>query len=229
MNEKNIVEKIECYQKERIENIKNNETTKPLIEGGKIIIHLIPFESVVDPKHYDFSSYNGQTLVLKPMRFNSLDQEYNFDGLLHFEIGSEKKCLAYVQAYVDGKIEAVDCYYLGVERKKELFIFDIENRLVSATEEYLKFQKDLGVELPIAFRLSMVGTKDFMIKYGNIDDYFHNIHPIHREDLILPTIIIENFDIPVERLLKISFDRVWNACGYPRSFHYDAKGKWIKK
>ena len=226
--EKEVFEEIEAFHKDRLNKLKRNETSKPFPEGGKIVFHLIPFESFSISKHYDFSGYKGQILGLKPMRFNSLDQEYNFDGILHFELGSEKKCLAYIQAYVDGKIEAVDSYYLGVERK-ELFIFDIENGIVSSIKEYLKFQKDIGVKLPIVSYLAFLGAKDFLIEYGRIDNYFDNIHPIDREDLILPRIIIENFDASIEDLLKINFDLLWNACGYPRSFHYDENRKWIKK
>ena len=222
-----IFDKIEEFHDERIKTLKNNETPKPFPEGGKIILHLIPLESFLFLKHYDLSIYKGQILALKPMRFDSLDQTYNFDGLLHFE-RRDKKCLAYVQIYVNGIIESVDSYYLGVE-DKVLFILEIEERIMSTTKEYLKFQKELGIKPPIIFYLALLGTKDFLIRYGHIDEQFNNINPVDREDLILPKIIIDEFDVLLEEKLKTSFDRIWNACGYPRSFHYNEKGEFIAR
>ncbi len=225
MEEKEILEKVEEFHSERIEKLKNNETPLPSFESGKIVMHLIPFETFASPKHCDLSGYKGQILDLKPLKFHSLDQMYDFDGMLHFELGKDEKCLAYVQAYFNGIMEAVDCHYLGFEHK-ELFIFEVEEIIISKTKEYIAFQKKLGIEPPIVFYLGMLGVKDFSIKYGHVDEHFDNIHPIDRNDLILPKVTIESFDASIEDLLKINFYRIWSACGYPRSFHYSANGEW---
>lgn len=228
MEEKEIREKVEEFHSERIEKLTNNETPIPSFESGKIVIHLIPFETFASPKHCDLSGYKGEILALNPLTFQDLDQMYDFDGMLHFELREDRKCSAYVHAYFNGIIEAVDCIYLGLEQK-ELFIFDIEERIIRRTKEYIAFQKKLGIEPPVVFYLGMLGAKDFLIKYGNVDETFDNIHPIDRNDLILPKVTIESSDASIEDLLKTNFDRIWSACGYSRSFHYDEKGNWKEK
>jgi hypothetical protein len=227
--EKEVLINIEAFHEERIKKLKINETPKPFPDGGKIVIHLIPFESFLSEKHYDLSVYKGQYLVIKPMKFHTCDQEFNFDGLLHFNIGADRKCLDFVQVYTDGKIEAVDGYYLLYDHRGELPIFSIEEDIIKSIKEYLLFQEKLSIKPPVILYLAFLGAKGFLIRYGKIDDLFDNIHPIDREDLILPKIFIRNFDANVENILKTSFDRIWNACGYPRSYHYDDKGEWIIK
>ena len=59
-----------------------------------------------------------------------------------------------------------------------------------------------------------------------------NIKPFINQgqfDLILPEIIIESFDEDLTKTFKTSFDQIWNACGYPRSFQYNEKGDFKAK
>jgi len=55
------------------------------------------------------------------------------------------------------------------------------------------------------------------------------VQSIDREDLKLPRVVIDDFVKNPEKMLKTSFDRIWNACGYPNSLHYDKNGNWIEK
>ena len=49
---------------------------------------------------------------------------------------------------------------------------------------------------------------------------------IDRNDLLIPDVLIENFDNDLIQKLKPLFDIVWNSCGYPRSLNYDNEGNW---
>ena len=104
---------------------------------------------------------------------------------------------------------------------------DIEKEIISNTKEYLLFQKELGINPPIMFYLTLLGTKGFSIPHDRIDP-FTTTHSIEREGLDFPKIIIGKFDIAPEEILKTSFNRIWNACGYPRSEYYDKNGKRTK-
>lgn len=225
--EKEIFQEIDNFHEERIKRLIKNETPLPFREGGKIVFHMIPFESFYSPKHYDLSAYKDKSQILKVLRgVQEYTQTYNFDGLLYSIIGRGDKCFGYVQVYTSGLIEAVNGYYLTIE-KKILYMLDIEKEIISNTGEYLLFQKELGINPPIIFYLTLLGTKGFSMPHDRIDP-FTTTHPIDREDLGLPKIIIEKFDIAPEEILKINFDRIWNACGYPGSEYYDKNGKRTK-
>jgi hypothetical protein len=52
-------------------------------------------------------------------------------------------------------------------------------------------------------------------------------HKIDRDVLLLPEIIVQNYEVRAEDVLKTAFDSIWNACGLPRSLNYDANGNWV--
>ena len=55
------------------------------------------------------------------------------------------------------------------------------------------------------------------------------VHTIDRDILLLPEIILENYDIKAEKILKPCFDSIWNACGFSGSFYYNDEGEWSPK
>ena len=234
MTEKDTFQKIDEFHDERIEKLKQGKVPKPFPDGGKIVLQLIPLESFDGPKQYDLSVYDGQFEIVKPSSGFPFDQEFNFDGLLYFALGGDNLCLRYLQIYFNGMIEKVDGYYLrkieGEKTQAISSIFSIEEELVGDTKQYLLFQRELGIKPPIVLYLDFLRVKGFKIELGSKNpDVFDRIHPIDRDDLNFPKIIIENIDVPIEKLLKPNLDRLYNACGYPRSFHYDEKGQWSKR
>jgi hypothetical protein len=44
--------------------------------------------------------------------------------------------------------------------------------------------------------------------------------------LIIPEIMIEKFEINVDKPMRDIFDVVWNAAGWPASMNYDESGHW---
>lgn len=231
MVEKDIFNEIEVFHGQRIAKLKNNETPKPFSEGGKTVLHLIPLDSFSDPKNYDISAFQKQIdTLLKPMFVKNMahTQDYNFDGLIDFIQGADGNCLSYVQLYRDGIVEAVEGFCFGSERK-DIPIYSLEQEIILNTEYYLSLQKEMGIEPPVICYLALLGVEGHSIAVKSIDTHFLNIHPFDREDLILPKIVIEKFEINEAEMFRVSFDRIWNACGYPRSLQYNENGDFKAK
>ena len=51
--------------------------------------------------------------------------------------------------------------------------------------------------------------------------------PFRQRDLILPEVIVSDFDMSLDPALKSVFDRVWNAAGLEGSANFDEEGNWI--
>ena len=231
MEEREILKEIEKFHQERIVKLKNNETPKPCREGGKIVLHLIPMDSFRDPKDYDILTFQEKSMVLlKPFyeEKEAFSQTYNFDGLLNSLLAEDKTCLSYVQLYRNGIIEAVEGVYFTRE-EKDIPIYTIEQEIILKTDNYLSFQNEIGIKLPIVIYLALLGVRGYSITDRSIDTDFLDIHPFDLEDLHLPKIVIDKFEVDTKKMFKISFDRIWNACGYPRSFQYDDKGEFKAK
>ncbi len=232
--EKGIFERIEAFHDKRIKKIERNDASVPLREGAKIVLHLIPFNSFVSPKNYDLSQFYGKYLELKPLRDSVCLQTYDFDGLIHFHEITENKSFGYVQLFTNGIIEAVSvCSLESLERTNmSLPIIVLEKQIVTKLKEHLLFLKEkLKVELPIIFYLSLLEVEKCTILRPDpsLDFEDEEIHNFGRKILNFSKIIIATFDIVPEKILKTTFDKLWNAAGYPRSFHYNEKEQWIEK
>ena len=85
--------------------------------------------------------------------------------------------------------------------------------------------RDLDVTVPIFCYLTLTGVKGYVLALPQ-DYYVIDIHNIEKDNLILPEEVIENYDLCIEKILKPSFDLIWNACGLKGSFNYDEYGNW---
>ena len=232
MEEREIFKEIKEFHQERVKKVKNNETPKPCREGGKIVLHLIPKDSFrEDPTYYDIFTFEEKSRgLLKPIleEGEEFNQTYNFEGLLNFLLAKDNTCLSYVQLYRNGIIEAVEGFYFTREQK-DFSIYKIEQEIMLKTDDYLLFQTEIGIKLPIVCYLSLLGVKGYKIPSDSIRNDFLDIHPFDVEDLHLPKIVIDKFEVDTKKMFKISFDRIWNACGYPRSFQYNKNGEFTLK
>ena len=103
-----------------------------------------------------------------------------------------------------------------------------EQYLIKAVQSYLKGMKGLGLTPPVSLSLALLGCKGSYMSV-DIQQRPHNWHPIDRDTVLLPDVIIDSLDVDVPQEMKPVFDAVWNACGFPRSFNYDKDGKWDPK
>lgn len=223
---KEILKKIDEFHEKRIEKLKRNETPAPLTEGAKMVLYYIPVGAFKNSKYYDLSEFNKRIHSLGVNRVNYLDQTYNFDSLFCY-IESERKCDRYFQISTNGIIDTVDSKFYSKE-EKIIYLSKIEEKVIAYTKDAFLIQKELGVKPPVAFYFNLLGISGLSFPAHQLH-FPQRGHPIYVDDLNFPKIIVDKFDIEVENLLRITFYRMWNACGYPKSFNYDTKGERIKK
>ena len=83
---------------------------------------------------------------------------------------------------------------------------DFEQKLIPFLKSYLKFAQDNGVELPIFVMISLVGVKGYAFHDGFAE--------IDKDSLILPDILVEDYNSEPELFLRPAFDTVWQSAGY---------------
>ena len=104
-----------------------------------------------------------------------------------------------------------------------------ENKLIESLFIYLSALEELNIELPIFIFLTLVGIRGYFMFVGEKRFNVQGNSGIDRDILLLPEVIIENYDTAPEDILKPCFDAMWNACGFPKSPNYDDAGKRIEK
>ena len=103
-----------------------------------------------------------------------------------------------------------------------------ERELIESLDSFLRFNKELGVELPMFVFLSFCGVKGFALAVDPTRFWNLDVHTIDRDVLVLPEVQVANYDQRAQDILRTQFDSVWNACGYERCFNYDKNGNWVR-
>ncbi len=221
-----ITERIRNFRLDRISNIIANETPVPLYDNAKIVLHLIPITSFNPAQSYDISKIASNPICMPPIYWGRLNARYNLDGYITYSEGNEGKARSYAQFFRNGILEAVDGYSLrSYGGRLTIPTPDYEIALIKSLTAHLSLFKSFNIELPIFIFLTLLGVKGyFMDAYSDLD--IDEIHTIDRDNLQLPEVIVENYDVSAEKVLKPCFDSIWNACGFPRALYYNDEGKW---
>lgn len=223
-----ITERIRNFRLDRISKIFANETPVPFYDNAKIVLHLIPIISFSPAQRYDIGKIASPPEKMKPIYCGGWSHRYNLDGFLTYS-GGEEKSHSYVQLFRNGGIEAVEGLLLE-PYKGQLIIPSIayEQELIRSLTDYLSVLKTLNVELPIFIFLTLLGVKGYSMAVSRRFPFAMS-HTIDRDILSLPEVVIDNYDVSAEKVLKPCFDSIWNACGFPRSLNYNDKGEWAPR
>jgi hypothetical protein len=203
---------------DRISNLLSGEAPISIGDDPKIVLHVIPFASFDLTQVISLSSLEKIARKLTPIFFSISNYRFNLDGYLWY--GSN----GYLQLFRNGIIEVV-----GVAASKdEMWIpaLDHDCLLHEALPTYISAQKELGLSPPFLISLSLLGVRDCRIY---VPPHWHQSpdQKIDRDVLLLPEMLIENFEFDLDKVLKQILDPFWNASGYQGSPHFDPNSeKW---
>ena len=160
-----ISDNIRKFREDRIANLFVNETPTPFCDGAKIVLHSIPLISFTPSTVYDIDSITQKWDYIKPINGSSLTSRYNLEGFLVHSVTQSGRSYSYTQIYRNGIIEAVDSLELD-NKDKIIPSQSYESTLIKSVSQYLSALKYLGVQLPVAIFLTLLGVK------GSINGYF---------------------------------------------------------
>jgi hypothetical protein len=182
-----------------------------------------------------------------------LDQtcEYrlNYDGL--FGWGKQRNSSSTMsefslQIFNNGVFEAIYTQYVDLQNK--YINPNYERDLVKELDVFLSLQKQLSASLPLFITLSLLGVQGCIMNYKPV--YFREVissrplpqgrriafegprelryTPIDRDNLLIPGVIIDDFELDIPKETKVIFDSVWAAAGWEQSMNYNENtGEWI--
>ena len=222
-----IIERIRNFRTDRIAKILANETPVPLNDNPKIVLHLIPITSMNLTKSYDISKIASNPGCMEPISFGGGYYRYNLDGFITFSSRQDGKSSSYAQFFRNGIFEAVDGHFISSGGERPIIYISYERALIKSLTGYLSLFKSLNVDMPIFVYLELLGVKGYKmgVETWRIDE----LDSIDRDILVLPEILVENYDEKAEKILKPCFDSIWNACGLPGSFNYNENREWAPR
>lgn len=222
----NITDRIRSFRHQRLDMVLSGETPINMNPGAKIVLHIIPIGAFNSASNFDVASLQQQNP--SPLSGTGWDFRYNFDGFLCFT----NTLYSYTQTFRNGIIEAVDAFILEPKESNNLSrnipSIQYEKKVIQKLSEYISVQKKLGAEPPFLIMLSLLDVKGYSISVSS-GCMLDRVHQIDRNNLLMPEVMVENFDFDPHKLMKPIFDAVWNACGYPGSQNYDDSGNWCRQ
>jgi hypothetical protein len=232
------VEKINRFRLERLANIMAGQTPRPLEGSAVIVIHVCPLRSFEPGFQCDLSLLRESATLLPPLYGNGWSPSDDFDGFFTYAGGSEEKTTGYSFMFRSGCFEATDTLMLRPRDAGTFFpSVAYEQSIIEALPMWFQALKKIGAEPPVLVMLSLLGVKGYWMYVGP-DMGWRGGRKINRDELIVPGALIESLDIEatgrttknnVFDLMRPMFDSIWNACGYPRSFNFDAAGNWTAR
>ncbi len=224
-----LTDKIKNFVEKRLSWIISNASHIQFNNQEILILHLIPLEAFRLGQVYKINNLTQKSYALMPMHSSSWNSRYNIDGYLTFNVIKSRKPFekTYVQLYRNGIIEAAEDYVFQLYKEKDKIsiipISDIESELMQKIPHYLENLKDIEADPPIYISINIFGVKGF----GH-PSRIENTYPVDRDHLNPPNVLMESYNEDLGKLLKPTFDSLWNACGISKSPNYDKDGNWVK-
>jgi hypothetical protein len=221
-----LIDRIRQFRRDRVEEIGHDrDAPAQMLSGAKVVLHLIPLESVASSTQLDIERAYGDFAKLPPIYSMGMNRRINLDGLVTSSPNAAQP--SYVQLMRNGIIEAVNWQLLNWKRgdRRVLLMTTFEEQLIKSLGAYLVFLNDFGIDPPIYVFLSMLGASGCEIEasaeLGDVQRY-----PIDREMLLLPEVTVDDYGNEPATILRPLFDLIWNACGYLGSRNYGTDGAW---
>ena len=228
-----IIDRVRQFRNDRILSIWKNQAPMLLGEGAKIALHLIPMNSFYTTQKYDLNYIKNDQRRLPLILEGGRELRYNLDGILRYsKYDSDSHSVAYTQFSRNGIIEAVDSGIFTTQNNEgflacnhDVRMDNYERELVRTIQKFVGLLAELKVDLPVFIFLSFIYAKNLHIEYGS--RYVNGKdHKFSNDIVLIPEIILDNYNTDIPTLLKPMFDMVWNACNFEKSISYNDSGIW---
>jgi hypothetical protein len=214
-------EKADEFVNRRLLAIKSEETHKK-IEGGKVILHLVPL-SFLDPVSVDLSKLAQSKDRFIPFYGHAGETQFNSLGYLHFSPGQGP---SYTQIFRNGIVESVakGIFEDPVKNNKLKYLpsCKFETELKKKISQYRKDLRFLGIELfPCIIYLRITEIKGSYLGVSKQIGLQKKLsYPYPDREIVFEPVFIEQKE-DYEESLNSLFDQLWQSYGYPKNLNRD--------
>ena len=220
------LEKARQFRDERIHIVANGEGLRPVIDGGRLFIHIVPTAAFSGMVHLDMEQVHEKNDCFWPLGATGMSPRFNIHGFVN-ERGGEKNH-GYTQIFRNGALEAIKANIVR-DHEGHLIIpgLILEGYIFQKLSQYINGLRDVGVPQPLIVMITLEGVKDAHYVVNN--DGWGNYGPQLPENTItLPECIVDEYgtELNYHKAIRPAFDALWNAIGYSKSQFFDKNGKW---
>lgn len=211
-----LPQRLRRWRADRIAAILSGDTPSAVPQGGTLVVHVAPISAFIR----DDLVGVAQLRALKdfaPIGSSGWDSRYNLDGVVNWD---EK---GYTQLFRSGCVEAVSSrlFALGYQRPVIASTY-FEAKCAQLVHQSLRANNQLDLGYPVFVAIALLGMQGAVMPTDPRQD---DSHPIDRQNLLLPELILEEQPEDVSIALRPIFDAAWNASGLSGSPNYLSNGR----
>jgi len=220
--------KLKEFRLDRISQIVADEGPVKQGNGAKIIVHIMPLNSFNMGARYDVKDMYQklEQRSLRTLYGSGHMSRINFDGVLAFSPTYEGISDSYMQIFNNGIGESVNTSMLD-NSQKLIPCICYEKEIIKFVEKYLKYITELEINPSYFIAVTLVNIKGYKMETRHILHPYSN--EIDRDILLIPGIVVEDLEKPIDSQLKPIFDSIWNSCGRMGSSNYNNEGIFAPK
>jgi hypothetical protein len=224
------VQRLSEFRADRTAKISNGDTLWPLSSDRVLAIHLLPLVSFSSGYTCAIDKLPQEvTNLLYPARRRpwNFTPKFTFDGFANLiTFGAGQPVEGYGQMFRNGAIEAVNAALLHQSPEQDTHFYFLELLTMDCAERMLRIMDLLQISGPYYLLLSLLNVKGLRMAAGGERHFNRDVRIIDQPHLIVPEVLLQDSAICVEKEMRNSFDMLWNACGWQRSWSYDADGNF---
>ena len=207
-----------------------------------LALHSIPIASLQTPLRFEAAEL--ERAHIQGHRTRSFDgaisdhlatsHRINLDGLYSSTKAlANGRPVAYTQAYRSGIVECVLQMnpLLATTRHRTSLAGDpviytiYEHAVLRGLAFAMKALSSLGLSEPCLVYLSIFNVRGYKLATPKTGPTLGS--PIDRKNVVLGSVVMNQWPTSLFECMKPAFNSVWNACGLERSQNYNDNGKWI--
>lgn len=210
-----VEDRIRQFRGERVAKVAANKGPRPLINGVKTVLHLVPVEAVSGTKRLNLNASHSKWMDrLRPMgNVYGYSSALNLDGAFYHD-GAEESS-AYTQLFRDGAIESVFTYPPYNDRS--VLWGEFEKNVTEGSERYLSLLRSLEFAGPVAMLLAFVQAEESSLQVDNYNRF--PAKGMSEPEILVPDFLLTD-DADLPQTLRQMFEIVWNAYGRSRPHDY---------
>lgn len=214
--------RIRSFRADRLIAVGNRDAPVRLREGGLAVLHVIPLQAFATDTQYGLDALQAQNIP--PLGTTGWNYRPTLEGWLSFRSDAENQSRGYALLFRNGVIEVVDV--LSDAPRKAIASLSYEEEVLNALPHYFLALRKLGVSTPAYVFYGLIGVSGYAFAVSRAR-FLEEPEPLRSDSILMPEIIVDDWDAKPEPLMRPVFDQVWNAFGLMRSFNYDSDGAWV--
>lgn len=216
-----ISERVRTFITNRLIQIDSNQAPLPIMEAGKVVLHVIPLASFTDKSSITFNFQD----IHNP-GFHTLSGSFNYslrnlEGAVYYD-QYDDQIEAYTQVFRNGIIESA--YALRVQEGETLDFNGeyLEQKIQESLINYLDTLYSYGVLAPYYIFISFINITGYKMTSHTRFHLSRRATTQNRLGFTLPELVLDTHNFNLKQDLNPIFNLMWNAFGHP-SIHPEGK------